>query len=161
MENNEILGLLTKDARLSVAEIASMLGVDAGDVEMRISELEKDGVILGYQAVVDESKLPETCVKAIIEVKIRPSGTDGFDGLARRLARFSEVESLYLVSGEYDLELEVHGASLGDVASFVSGKLATTEGVVASATRFILKKYKETNRMLGDDNGGERLKISP
>ena len=161
MEDREILGLLRENARRSTSEIASMLGVDVGEVERRVSELEADGVILGYRAVVDESKLPETRVKAIIEVKIRPSGADGFDGLAKRLARFDEVESLYLVSGEYDLELEVHGASLGDVAAFVSGKLATTAGVEASATRFILKKYKEANRMFGDDDGGERLKISP
>jgi len=161
MKEKDVLDLLKKDGRLTAAEIARMLDADPAEVGGIVAELESDGVIIGYRAVVDDSKIPDAKVKAIIEVKIRPAGAEGFDGVAMRLARFAEVEALYLVSGEYDLELEVHGDSLGDVAAFVSSKLATTEGVEASATRFILKKYKESNRILagGDDSG--RLKVSP
>jgi len=159
--DKDILDLLKKDARLSPEEMAEMLDAKPEEIEKRIARLESDGVIIGYQAVVDEAKAPEPRVKAIIEVKIRPAGTEGFDTVAKRLAKFAEVEALYLVSGEYDLELEVYGASLADVAAFVSNKLATTEGVEASATRFILKKYKESNRMLSGDDDNARLKVSP
>jgi len=161
MTDKDILDLLRKDGRLDAAEIARMFDSAPEEVSKRVADMESDGVIIGYQAIVDESKAPDAKVKAIIEVKIRPSGLEGFDGVAMRLAKFAEVETLYLVSGEYDLELEVHGASLGDVAAFVSSKLATTKGVEASATRFILKKYKESNRMLGGGDDSGRLKVSP
>ena len=158
---NDILRILRSSARLSVEKIAEQVNSDPATVEKIISDLEKDHVIRGYQAVVDESKLPEAQVKAIIEVHIQPQREGGFDNIARRLANFAEVHSLYLVSGGYDLQLEVCGESLQDVAAFVSSKLATIDGVTATATHFILKKYKEAGRLFEDGAEYERLKVSP
>ena len=160
MKNN-ILRLLRKSARLSIEKIAEQVDSDVPTVKEIICELEKENVIIGYQAVVDESKLSDSQVKAIIEVHIRPQRDGGFDNIAKRLANFAEVNSLYLVSGGYDLQLEIQGTSLQDVASFVSSKLATIEGVTATATHFILKKYKEAGRLFEDGAEYERLKVSP
>ena len=156
-----ILRLLRNNARISVEKIAAQLDSDSETVEKVIQELEKDNVVRGYQAVIDESKLPEAQVKAIIEVHIQPQREGGFDNIARRLANFPEVHSLYLVSGGYDLQLEVRGESLQDVAGFVSSKLATLDGVTATATHFILKKYKEAGWLFEDGAEYERLKVSP
>ena len=158
---NEILRLLRKNGRLSAKEIADQLATDAEKVEKTVAEMEKSGVISGYQVVIDESLLPETKVKAIIEVNIRPRREGGFDNIAMRIAKFTEVNSLYLISGGYDLELEVQGSSLRDIASFVSSKLATIDGVTSTATRFILKKYKEAGRIFDNDEQYERLKVTP
>jgi DNA-binding Lrp family transcriptional regulator len=158
---NEILRLLRKNGRLSAKEIADQLATDPEKVEKTVAEMEKSGVISGYQVVIDESLLPETKVKAIIEVNIRPRRDGGFDNIAMRIAKFTEVNSLYLISGGYDLELEVQGSSLRDIASFVSSKLATIDGVTSTATRFILKKYKEAGRIFDNDEQYKRLKVTP
>jgi DNA-binding Lrp family transcriptional regulator len=158
---NEILRLLRKNGSLSSEEIAEQLDTEAEKVETEVSEMEKSGVISGYQVVIDESLLPETKVKAIIEVNIRPRRDGGFDNIAMRIAKFTEVNSLYLISGGYDLELEVQGSSLRDIASFVSSKLATIDGVTSTATRFILKKYKEAGRIFDNDEEYTRLKVTP
>ena len=158
---NDILRLLSGNARLTSEEIAERLDSDAASVQKVIDELENDKVIRGYQAVIDESLLPETKVKAIIEVKIQPQRDGGFDNIAKRLANFAEVNSLYLVSGGYDLELEVQGETLQEVAGFVSSKLATIEGVTSTATHFILKKYKEAGTKFEGEDEYERLKVSP
>lgn len=159
--NNEILRLLRKNGRLSSEEIADQLDVSIKKVETAVAEMEKSGIISGYQVVIDESLLPESKVKAIIEVNIRPKRDGGFDNIAMRIAKFSEVNSLYLISGGYDLELEVQGSSLRDIASFVSGKLATIDGVTSTATRFILKKYKEAGRIFDNDEEYKRLQVTP
>ena len=138
MKNN-ILRLLRKRARLSIEEIAEQVNCDSKTVQKIIEELEKEHIIRGYQAIIDDSLLPESQVKAIIEVHIQPQREGGFDNIARRLANFPEVDSLYLVSGGYDLQLEVQGESLQKVAGFVSSKLATIEGVTSTATHFLLK----------------------
>ena len=156
-----ILRLLRKSARLSIEKIAEQVDSDVLTVQGVICELEKENIIIGYQAVVDESKLSDSQVKAIIEVHIQPQSEGGFDKIARRLANFAEVDSLYLVSGGYDLQLEIQGKSLQDVAGFVSNKLAIIEGVTATATHFILKKYKEAGRLFEDGAEYERLKVSP
>lgn len=158
---NGILRLLRKDGRLSSEDIADQLGVSTTEVEAAVSDMENSGVISGYQVVIDESLLPETKVKAIIEVNIRPKRDGGFDNIAMRIAKFTEVNSLYLISGGYDLELEVQGSSLREIASFVSGKLATIDGVTSTATRFILKKYKEAGRIFDNKEDYERLKVAP
>ncbi len=160
MKNN-ILRLLGENGRLTAAEIAERIDEDSTDVQSTIDELEKKNVIRGYQAVIDESLLPESKVKAIIEVKIQPQREGGFDNIAKRVANYREVNSLYLVSGGYDFELEVQGETLQDVAGFVSSKLATIEGVTSTATHFILKKYKEAGRIFKNEDEYERLKVSP
>ena len=122
--------------------------------------MESAGVIRGYAAIVtDEAPGSESRVKALIEVKVTPSRDGGFDRVARRIAKFPEVTDLCLLSGGYDLQLTVEGNSLQQVANFVSGKLATIEGVISTTTAFQLKKYKESGMIMQSDEEYERLKI--
>lgn len=156
-----ILSLLKKDARISVKSIAEQLGCEEELVLGTIKELEDANIIRGYQTLIDDSYVSENAVRAIIEVKTRPEREGGFDRIACRLSKFPEVSALYLVSGGYDLQLEVHGENLQEVANFVSSKLATIEGVNSTATHFILKKYKENGIILQEGEGYEKLKVSP
>ena len=158
---NEILRLLAENGRLDAAAIAERLQITEISAQRVVNELEADGVIVGYRAMFDETVLPETAVKAIIEVKTKPERDSGFDRIAKRISKFSKVESVYLVSGSYDLLLEVHGDSLKDVAEFVASKLATIEGVISTSTLFLLKKYKELGKMMQDEEHKERLNITP
>ena len=157
----DILRLLRTNARLTSEEIAERVGADSSEIDKIIKNLEDDNVIIGYQTVIDDSQLPESKVKAIIEVNIQPQREGGFDNIARRLAKFAEVNSLYLVSGGYDLELEVQGNTLQDVAGFVSSKLATIDGVTSTATHFILKKYKEAGKVFEENDEYKRLQVTP
>ena len=159
--SNSILRMLGENGRISVQEIAGRLGSTEKEVSAAIAKMESEGIIIGYRAVYDESTLPENAVKAIIEVKIRPERQGGFDRIARRLSKFPEVSSLYLVSGGFDLLLEIKGENLNAVAQFVSSKLATMDGVISTATHFLLKKYKESGKLMQDEEDHERLKITP
>ena len=158
---NEILRLLAENGRLNNAAIAERLDTAEQSVQQAVAELEADGVIVGYRAMFDETLLPETAVKAIIEVKTKPERNSGFDRIAKNISKFSKVESVYLVSGSYDLLIEVRGDSLKDVAEFVSGKLATIDGVISTSTQFLLKKYKELGKMMQNEEHKERLNITP
>jgi DNA-binding Lrp family transcriptional regulator len=156
----KIISLLRANARLTMQEIAAELSVDTAEVISAVNEMENSGVIRGYTAIVtDEAPGSESRVKALIEVKVTPSRDGGFDRVARRIAKFPEVTDLSLLSGSYDLLLTVEGASLQQVANFVSGKLATIEGVISTATSFQLKKYKEAGLVMQSDEEYERLKI--
>ncbi len=158
----DILRILREDARLSNEEIAQRLGLAEKTVASTIKKLEKDGVIVGFRALFDDSLLPENAVKAIIEVKIKPERNGGFDRIAKRISKFSKVESLSLMSsGMFDLMLEIKGETLNDVAEFVSSKLAPMEGVVSTSTHFILKKYKVSGKLLQNEEDNERLKVTP
>jgi DNA-binding Lrp family transcriptional regulator len=157
----EVLRQLADNGRLETSAIAERLNVAPQSVQETVTELEADGIIVGYRAMFDESILPETAVKAIIEVKIKPERNSGFDRIAKQISKFSKVESVYLVSGNYDLLIEVHGDSLKDVASFVSSKLATIDGVMSTSTLFLLKKYKELGKIMQNDEHTERLNITP
>ncbi len=156
----EVLSLLKRNARFSAKEMADRLGTSEEEVLATITELENERTIVGYTAIVsDEAESDE--VRAIIEVAIQPERDTGFDNVAERLARFPEVRSAYLVSGKYDLRLEVVGNSLQAVASFVAGKLASQDGVKSCATYFLLKKYKESGVQFAREEKHERLKIVP
>ncbi len=157
----KIIDLLRDNARISVEEIAARLEVTVNEVETAIKSLEERQVIRGYKAVINDDELEEVPVKAIIEVRITPQREGGFDKVARRIARFDEVTDVYLISGGYDLKLEIKGKSLHEIAMFVSSRLATIEGVISTATHFVLKKYKESGTLLEIDEDYERLKISP
>lgn len=157
----EILRLLEENGRMTSETIAERLDMKVQDVEEAIKRLEVDNVIKGYKAVIDESAIPENAVKALIEVKVRPEREGGFDRVSKRISKFPEVVSLYLISGQHDLRVEIHGESLQDIADFVASKLATIDGVVSTATHFILKKYKESGKILHDEEEYERLKVSP
>ncbi len=151
------LALLKRDARIPVQEIADRLAVPAQEVTKAIAELESQGRILGYTALTGEE---ESQTRAIIEVQIQPERDSGFDAIAQRICKFDEVVSAYLVSGRYDLHLEVVGNSLQDVAHFVASKLSTQPGVKSCATLFLLKKYKEAGIELQKEEDYERLQVS-
>lgn len=156
----KIISLLRNNARMSMDDIAAELAVESSVVADAVKEMEKSGVIRGYTAIVaDDAPGSESRVKALIEVKVTPSRDGGFDRVARRIAKFPEVTDLSLLSGSYDLLLTVEGASLQQVANFVSGKLATIDGVISTATSFQLKKYKESGMIMQSDEEYERLKI--
>ncbi|MBO4305265.1 MAG: Lrp/AsnC family transcriptional regulator [Lentisphaeria bacterium] len=157
----EILRILGEDGRLTSSQIAERLAVDVQEVAETVAELEKKNVIIGYSAIFNESELPESKVKAVIEVKVRPEREGGFDKIARRLSRFPQVSSLYLMSGGFDLLLEIKGATLQEVAEFVSSKLASMDGVLSTSTHFLLKKYKEAGKLMEEEEQDERLKITP
>lgn len=158
----EIIEQLRRNGRASAQDLASELGVDAAEVESKIQQLQADGVILGFTAVLDSENAPGSSdVSAVIEVKVTPERDGGFDRLAKRIARFDQVESCTLMSGGYDLSVVVTGESLQDVASFVAEKLSTLEGVISTATHFHLKTYKRDGFLAQHEAGGERLPVSP
>ena len=156
----KIIELLRENARLSSSELAERCGCGESEIEKAINNLEKQGIIRGYTAILDESAIGgEERVKALIEVKVTPRREGGFDAVARRIAKYPEVTDVMLISGGYDLLLTVEGSSLAKVANFVSEKLATIDGVISTSTGFILKKYKESGRVMRNDEEYERLKI--
>ncbi len=157
----QLLRLLSANARISLEEIAERLDVATEAAAAAIQEMENAGEIAGYCALIDDSVLPESAVKAIIEVKIRPERDGGFDRIARRLSKFPQVTSLYLMSGGFDLMAEVRGETLNDVAMFVSSKLSTIDGVLSTATHFLLKKYKESGKLYHEEETNERLQVTP
>ena len=156
-----LLRLLAENARRPLEDIADRLETTPEKVASAITDLEEANEIVGYCALIDESVLPEAAVKAIIEIKIRPEREGGFDRIARRLSKYPQVTSLYLMSGGFDLMAEVRGATLNDVAMFVSSKLATIDGVLSTATHFLLKKYKESGKLYEEEETNERLQVTP
>lgn len=158
---DDLIPLLRQNARASSEDLAKVLNVAPTAIEERIAQLEADGVILGYQAVVDPQKVQASAVTAVIEVKITPERGGGFDRLATRIANFSEVQSCYLMSGGYDLLVVVEGGTLQEIATFISEKLSTIKGVISTATRFRLKSYKENGVALTRAARPERLAVAP
>lgn len=156
-----LLKLLLENASLQPAQLAAMLNLPEATVAARISEHERDHVILGYRTIINEEKLGMELVRAVIEVKITPEREGGFDRLAGRIAKYDEVKSCYLMSGGYDLLVIVEGDSLREVARFVAEKLATLQGVLSTATHFMLKPYKEQGVLMTREQNGERLAVSP
>lgn len=156
-----LLKLLRENAALKPAELASMLGTTEADVRTRIKVYEDDQVILAYRTVLNEERLGLETVRALIEVKITPERGGGFDRLAERIAKYQEVSSCYLMSGGYDLLVVVEGKNLKTVSTFVSEKLATIQGVLSTATHFMLKPYKEQGVLMRREINDERLAVSP
>lgn len=141
----ELLELLEQDGTLSPGQLAAATGRTPDEVRKMVKELEEDRTILGYQAVVDWSRLRKDSVTALIEVKVVPQSVRGFDRIAERIYQYDEVESMFLMSGAFDLAVIVAGDNLRQVALFVSERLSTIEGVTGTSTHFILRKYKERN----------------
>jgi DNA-binding Lrp family transcriptional regulator len=156
-----LLKLLHDDASLTPAQLAGLLGVPEGEVRTRIKAFTDSGVLLGVRAVLNEEKLGRDIVRALIEVRITPERGGGFDKLAERIARHGEVRSCHLMSGGYDLLVEVEGANLREVAAFVSEKLSTLQGVLSTATHFVLRAYKEQGVLMRRDTTDERLAVAP
>ena len=161
---NPVLKLLLEGGSLSTAQMAQVEGISESEIEQHLEQLKKDKVFLGWRPVLDLSReaAAEAAVEAIIEVRISPERDGGFNRLAERISRFDEVQSCMLVSGRYDLLVIVRGKSLQTVARFVSEKLSTLEGVLSTATHFLLRYYKDQGFLLdsGDEPNG-RLAVTP
>ena len=145
MENNEILYLLENDSRLTAEQLAVMLDKEVGEIKDMIKTYEKDGVILGYMAVVDWDKTDRERVNALIEVKVAPQRDRGFDKVAEKIYNYPEVQALFLMSGGFDLAVFVEAKNLKEIAHFVAHKLAVINDVTSTATHFILHKYKDNS----------------
>lgn len=159
---DEILEILEKDSRLSIQDIAKMLKKKPESVKRAIKKYEKDGVILGYKAIINNelARAAGSRVRALIEVNIIPQKDLGFEKIAERIYLFPEVTSCYLISGAYDLLLIVEGKNLHTVAQFVAEKLAPLENVRGTTTHFLLKKYKEDGIILKHKEENQRIAIS-
>ena len=158
---DQLLKLLRENAALTPAQLSKMLNLPEAEVAVKIKAYEKDNVILGYRTVLNEERLGVDLVRAVIEVKITPERGGGFDRLAERIAKYPEVNSCHLMSGGYDLLVVVEGNSLREVATFVSEKLATIQGVISTATHFMLKPYKEQGVLMTHERNEERLAVAP
>lgn len=156
-----LLKLLRDDASLKPAQLAAMLNLSEAEVAAKIKALETNGIILGYRTVLNEEKLADDVVRAVIEVKITPERGGGFDRLAERIAKYDEVKTCYLMSGGYDLLVVLEGDNLRSLATFVAEKLSTIQGVVSTSTHFMLKTYKEQGVLMGHAPAEERLAVSP
>lgn len=156
-----LLELLKSNGRASCADLAKLLNLPEAEVAEKIEALERNGTIVGYQALLDPEKSSNGNVEAVIEVKITPERGGGFDRLASRLSKFEEVQSCYLMSGGYDLLIIVQGKNLQAIARFIAERLSTIKGVVSTATHFRLKAYKENGMLLHRDAKPQRLAVSP
>ena len=145
--SKKLLKLLEDNCTYTGAQLAAFCDTTEEDVARRIEELKADGVILGYKALVNWEKTSTELVEALIEVRITPQRDKGFDRIAERIYQYDEVESCYLMSGGYDLAVTITGRTLQEVSRFVTSKLSTLDGVISTATHFILKKYKEQNQV--------------
>lgn len=157
---DKLLLLIEKNPRLTNKEIAVMLGISEDEVEEKIRLFEESGVIKGYRAMIDKEKANAQTVTALIEIKVHPKFENGFDEIADRIAQLDEVESIYLMSGGFDLCCLVTDKSFQEVAMFVANRLAPMDSVMSTATHFILKKYKEQGVMFSDRTADDRGNIS-
>ena len=157
----KVLELLLEDARRDPATIATMLALSTDEVRAIITELEAKHVIVKYATVVNWSKIDDDRVTALIEVQITPERGRGFDAIAEKIYLHPEVKSVYLMSGAYDLLVEIEGKTLKEVASFVSNKLSPIESVLSTKTFFILKKYKQDGIIFEDHEDDHRMIVSP
>lgn len=158
---DELLKLLKTNALESPKDLARMLNTTEEAIKAKVAEYERTGIIRGYQAVVNTDQLDVDIVRAVIEVKVTPEREGGFNRIAERVSKFPEVESVYLMSGGYDLMAVVAGRDLKEVAFFVSEKLATIAGIISTGTHFILKTYKNNGVLMEAEKTDERLKVSP
>lgn len=158
---SQILELLKEDARRTAELIATMLGVTEEQVAKAVAEMEADNIIVKYATIVNWSQTEDEKVTALIEVQITPERGRGFDAIAERIYLYPEVKSVYLMSGAYDLLVEIEGRNLKEVAAFVSNKLSPIESVLSTKTHFILKKYKQDGVIFENHEDDHRMPISP
>lgn len=157
----KILSIIEKNSRVDVHELAVILGVEEIDVVNEMAAMEEEGVICGYHTLINWEKTTIDKVTALIEVRVTPQRGQGFDTIAERIYKYPEVNSVYLISGGYDLLVTFEGKSLKEVSAFVSDKLSTLDTVLSTATHFILKKYKDHGTILSKKYADERMKITP
>ena len=153
---NEILKILEENPRYTNEEIGVMVNKPTKEVDRVIRQLEKEGVICGYAAILDRDRMDDNFVEAVIELKVTPKKDFGFDEIADKISQYDEVEDVNLMSGTYDLSLTVTGKSFKDIALFVSQRLATLDSVVSTATHFVLSRYKEKGIIKHEYKADER-----
>ena len=158
--NTQLLKLLENDATLTPEQLASILDLDAAEIRKEIRSMEEEGIILGYKTIIDWEKTEQESVNAMIDVKLTPQKERGFDRVAEKIYNYPEVKAVYLMSGAYDLSVLIEGKTMKEVAFFVSQKLATIEGVISTATHFVLHKYKDTGILYDAPETDERGTIS-
>ena len=151
----QLLRLIEADCTLTHKQLAAMTGASEEKVDAEVKRLEENGTIVGYKAVVDWDKTEREAVTALIEVKVEPQLGDGFDRVAERIYQYEEVESCYLMSGDFDMTVIISGRTLREVANFVTQKLSTNDAVQSTATHFILKKYKENHLIFNKEKEKE------
>lgn len=157
----QILSIIEKNSRIDLKELAIILGVEEIDVVNELQALQDEGIICGYHTMINWEKTNLDKVTALIEVRITPQRGQGYDHIAERIYKYPDVNSVYLISGGYDLMVTVDGKNLQTVASFVNNKLATIDGVLSTATHFILKKYKDHGTILSKNYEDTREMITP
>ena len=158
---DKLLEIIEKNPRLSNSEIAVMLGKSEEETEEQIRLYEKSGIIKGYRAMIDKNKANAQTVTALIEIRVQPKFGHGFDEIANRIAALEEVESIYLMSGGFDLCCMVSDKSFEEIALFVANRLSPLDGVMSTATHFILKTYKEKGIFIEDEDKDERGFVAP
>jgi DNA-binding Lrp family transcriptional regulator len=157
----ELLALLRENARYTTADLARMLGVNESEVVECIESLEAEGILTGYQAIVDWRRTDEEPVRALVECNVTLDRETGYDDIAARLVGFPEIQSLRLVSGEYDFSLTVEADSMGEVSRFVSEKVAPVPEITQTVTHYLMESYKERGIEFGSDGDDDRLSVSP
>jgi len=157
----KILTAIDNNSKLSAADLAVMLGSTEAEVSSTIKQMEEETIICGYPTLINWDKVHCERVTALIEVKVTPQRGLGFDKIAERIYQFSEVQSVYLMSGGFDLTVIIEGKTMREVANFVSDKLAPMDAVLSTATHFVLKKYKEHGLPLVQSKQDERMLITP
>jgi len=159
---SSVLQLILEGERLDTAQMARILDIPVADVEAELERLQAEKILLGWRPVLNPERAQEDVVRAVIEVRISPERDGGFDRLAARISQFDAVESCYLMSGSYDLLLIASGKDLREVATFVSERLASVEGVLSTATHFMLRAYKEQRHLLlSPTESGDKPAVSP
>lgn len=156
----QLLNLLDENARHPISELAVMTGLTEEQVRAEIAQMEREGLIRGYKAVIDWERLDSAYVSALIELRVTPQPDLGFEQIAERVMQYSEVETVYLMSGGYDLCVIVKGRTFQEVAMFVAKELATMPSVLSTATHFVLRRYKELDVELCGSHGDDRRKMS-
>lgn len=158
---NTLLKLLKKNARISNAELALLLDTDEKTIEKEIALLEASGVIRGYSAITNDDMIDEDFVTAHVELKVTPRSQSGFDEIACIVSAYEEVESCWLMSGAYDLAVTITGRNIRDISQFIAQRLASIDGVLSTATHFVLKRYKDNGIVISCEEIDERGFVSP
>lgn len=157
----KILTFIEKNSRFDLKELAIMLGMEEAEVLNELEALEAEGIICGYHTMIDWDKVNTDMVTALIEVRVTPQRGEGFDNIAERIYKYPEVDSVYLMSGGYDLMVMLQGKTLKEVSGFVTNKLSTLDTVISTVTHFILRKYKDHGTILNKKYEDEREIITP
>ena len=157
----KILTIMEKNSRIDLADLAALLGESEIAVANEIADMEKEKIICGYHTLINWDKTNTERVVALIEVRVTPQRDEGFDSIAKRIYRYKEVTSVYLLSGAFDLTVIIEGRTMKEVALFVGQKLAVLDSVISTSTHFVLKKYKDHGLVLDEEKKDERMIVSP